>query len=81
MENLKIAIIATGIGFKRFMNDIMLPTGPQLNKIEFVKVENYEQAQGHRFHSFILHYSSRDINDQNLKDLIKLVQWRQVKFK
>lgn len=81
METIHIAVIATDIGFKRFMRDINVPADKDvLYPVKFILIDDdVHKIRSNYFHSFIVHDSG--LYFKYLDDIISSVQQRMITIK
>jgi hypothetical protein len=81
METIHIAVIATDIGFKRFIRDISIPDEKDvLYSIRFILIDDdIHKIRSNYFHSFVVHDSG--LYFKHLDNIINSVQQRMIAIK
>lgn len=77
----RIAVVATGVGFKDFIRDIYFDISDNIYKINFIEVNMSEKLRGNFFNASIIHYSSRDIDVNEYKRILKYLSTRTIKIR
>jgi len=77
MSTILIAVVSSEQGFKKFGYDFIYGDGSnQLNDIKFIRISEPNDLRGHHFHSYIIHYSCRDIREPNYSEILERIPSR-----